>query len=47
MRRLGFVARETNVYRFDAVINTFCGGDVSGVQDMKQIFGGVRCAVDR
>ena len=27
-------ARNNACYRFDAVINTFCGGDVSGVQDI-------------
>jgi hypothetical protein len=27
-------ARNSICYRFDAVINTFCGGDVSGVQDI-------------
>jgi hypothetical protein len=27
-------ARNNTCYRFDAVINTFCGGDVSGVQDI-------------
>jgi hypothetical protein len=26
--------RNNTCYRFDAVINTFCGGDVSGVQDI-------------
>src|SRR3984885_11533638 len=26
--------RNDSCYRFDAVINTFCGGDVSGVQDI-------------
>ena len=26
--------RNNACYRFDAVINTFCGGDVSGVQDI-------------
>jgi len=26
--------RNNSCYRFDAVINTFCGGDVSGVQDI-------------
>ncbi|WP_158942909.1 hypothetical protein [Granulicella sp. S190] len=27
-------AHNNSCYRFDAVINTFCGGDVSGVQDI-------------
>jgi hypothetical protein len=27
-------SRKNTCYRFDAVINTFCGGDVSGVQDI-------------
>ncbi|HEX7158176.1 MAG TPA: hypothetical protein VF214_04140, partial [Edaphobacter sp.] len=28
--------RNNTCYRFDLVINTFCGGDVSGVREISQ-----------